>query len=308
MTEELREVETRIRSFDQQIVFLDSQLVQLSPTADAVTATGARVLNPRDQLKSARVQLVAMSSRYAPDHPDVRRLQREIARLEADASATGSASDAREEPSQPDNPAYIQIRAQREMTASERSPLVERRGELQRLIGRTERAQLEMPDIDREYRAMLLEAQSEQEKYAEVRQKQMAAQLSQNLETEQKGERFTLIDPPVQPQEPISPNRPLIAGLGLLLALAGAIGTLVLLEAMDPRVHGRRQVVRIVGEPPLAVLPWTAESPPAAWRRIKLSWVLAGAVALCLTGLAAVHFFFKPLDVLWALLARRFGA
>ena len=37
---------------------------------------------------------------------------------------------------------------------------------------------------------------SAQKKHAEVQQKQMEAQLASNLETERKGERFTLIEPP----------------------------------------------------------------------------------------------------------------
>jgi hypothetical protein len=179
------------------------------------------------------------------------------------------------------------------------------------MIGRLERAQLEMPEIDREYRAMLLESQAEQQKYAEVRQKQMAAQLSQNLESEQRGERFTLIDPPLQPQEPISPNRSLIAMAGLLLALAAAIGTLLLLEALDTRVRGRRQVFDLLGEAPLAAIPWTAEPPDITLRRlrrgVKPVWLLAGGAVALTAALAVVHWLFRPLDVLWAVLMRRFG-
>ena len=212
----------------------------------------------------------------------------------------------------PDNPAFLQINAQREATLNERATLGSRHSELQRLIAGSERSQLEMPEIEREYRALMLEAQAEQQKYAEVRQKQMAAQLSQNLESEQRGERFTLIDPPLRPQEPISPNRPLIVMAGFLFALAVAVGTLLLLEALDTRVRGRRQVIDLLGEAPLAAIPWTAEPPDTAWRRLRRAvrpvWLLAaGAVALTVS-LALVHWFFRPLDVLWAVLMRRFGA
>jgi polysaccharide chain length determinant protein (PEP-CTERM system associated) len=309
MSEELREVESRIRSLDQQIVLLDSQLVQLSPTATVVSETGERWLSPGDRLRANRAQLTSLSARYGPGHPDVRRLQREIAKLEGDiAQGTTEAGDSKSSP--PDNPAYVQISAQREVAAGERATLVERRAELQRMIGRLERAQLEMPEIDREYRAMLLESQAEQQKFAEVRQKQLAAQLSQNLESEQKGERFTLIDPPVTPQQPISPNRWLIAIIGLLLAAAAAVLVLVLLEALDSRVRGRRQLVTMLGEPPLAIIP---RVPPAATvtaptsqNRRAMALALAGLLVAA-TGLALIHLLFKPLDVLWAILLRRMG-
>jgi succinoglycan biosynthesis transport protein ExoP len=48
---------------------------------------------------------------------------------------------------------------------------------------------------------------SAQLKYQEIRAKQTEVQVSQNLETEHKGERFTMIEPPLPPEKPVSPNR-----------------------------------------------------------------------------------------------------
>ena len=115
------------------------------------------------------------------------------------------------------------------------------------------------------------ELQGEQTKFGEVRQKLLEAQLAENLEAEQKGERFTLIEPPFKPQKPVKPNRPAIVALGLLGALAAAIGLMVLLELLDTRIRGRRQVVSLAGAPPLAIIPWVAdeEKPSrfAFWKR-----------------------------------------
>lgn len=311
LAEEMREVEARIRSFDQQLVFLDSQLAQISRYAAVVTESGQRLLSPVDRLKALRAELEAAKARYAPSHPDVLRLQRQIVKLESEAAAQAADGKPVAGFENPDNPAYLQINAQREATLNERATLVARRSDLQRLIAGSERSQLEMPEVEREFRALELEAQAEQQKYAEIRQKQMAAQLSQNLESEQRGERFTLIDPPLQPQEPISPNRPLLAVGGLLLALAAGIGTLLLLEVMDTRVRGRRQIIDLLGEAPLAAIPWTAEPPNTAWRtllrEVKPVWLLAGGTVALAASLALVHWLFRPLDVLWAVLMRRFG-
>ena len=38
-------------------------------------------------------------------------------------------------------------------------------------------------------------------KYAEIRSKQSEAKTAQNLEADRKGERFTLIDPPLPPAD-----------------------------------------------------------------------------------------------------------
>ena len=165
-----------------------------------------------------------------------------------------------------------------------------------------------MPAIEAEYGAMVREVEAEQAKYAELRQKQMTAQLSQNLESEQKGERFTLIEPPMQPQKPIRPNRPAILAIGLMLALGGAVALVALLEALDNRVRGRREVMALLGVPPLAVIPWVAppEVNDQARRKVRLRFA-AGAAGGAVVALLLVHVLFKPLDVLWAVLLRRLG-
>ncbi len=306
LNEELREVDGRIRAFDQQIVILDSQLVQLSPKSEIVTDSGERLLAPTDRLKALRAEYTAAVGRYSSQHPDVRRLEREIGELEKEIAA-GSSAEAGRDPV-PDNPAYVQINAQREIASSERADLVARRAELQRLIAHNEQARSTMPEVERKYQALMIEAQSEQTKHAEIRQKLLAAQLSQNLESEQKGERFTLIDPPVQPQEPISPNRWLIALVGLVLATGAAISVLLLREAFDTRIHGGHQVATLLGEAPLAVLPWTPEESGRRVRTIRPLWWVAGGVLAGAGVLFLIHLLWRPLDILWALLLRRIGA
>jgi uncharacterized protein involved in exopolysaccharide biosynthesis len=146
-----------------------------------------------------------------------------------------------------------------------------RRSQLAGRISDLEQRQLATPGVERDYSALQRELQAEQTKYGDVRQKLLEAQLAQNLETEQKGERFTLIEPPLLPQEPVRPNRSAIFALGLLGALAAAVGLMLLLEVLDTRIRGRRQVVSLVGVPPLAIIPWVAEEREprrfGLWRR-----------------------------------------
>ena len=161
-----------------------------------------------------------------------------------------------------DNPAYVSIRGQQQSAESERQSLLARRGQLLAQISDLEQRQIRAPDVEREYAALMRELQGEQGKFAEVRQKLLDAQLSQNLESEQKGERFTLIEPPIQPQKPVRPNRLAVLGIGMVLALGAAVAMLVLLEAVDTRVHGRRQIEILFGAPPIATIPWVARDEP----------------------------------------------
>jgi len=229
---------------------------------------GAAATAVLDRLDQVHTDLAQARLRQPPDEAEVKRLEQLVGGLSAEFKALpirmdrgGGASDT------PDNPAYVSIQAQRENAATERAMLMTRRDDLARQLGDLQRRQLETPAVERDFNALQRELESEQTKYADVRQKLLEAQLAQNLETEQKGERFTLIEPPLQPQEPVKPNRPAILALGVLAALGSAIGLMVLLELLDTRVRGRRQVVDLVGAPPLAIIPWVAADEKPRWLR-----------------------------------------
>lgn len=350
--DELRELDAQISSLDQQATFLDAQLIQLSPSSQVFTSTGERVLSPADRLKYLRTEYARISGIYSSDHPDVRRLKREMEGLEQQAGAVDSANDLRRqieddetrlaallkteaedhpdvmrlrrqidalraqqqsEPApavpaareHPDNPAYIQLKAQREANRVQRESLMQRRGEVEHAITALDDRIALAPSTEREFGDLLRALDNEQIKYHEVRQKQMAAKLSATLEDEQKGERFTLIDPPLPPEKPISPNRGLILASGGLLGLLLSGATAVLLEARDGTVRSRRDLESLLEVPPLALLP-VIETPGEQGRRRRRLWkLLLGAFAVLLAALVLTHFFYRPLDVLWDAALRR---
>jgi succinoglycan biosynthesis transport protein ExoP len=350
--EELRETETRVRSLDQQIVYLDAQLAQLTPAAQIYSETGERILSPADRLKTLKSEYARASAIYAPTHPDILRMKREIDGLEREVGRVDTANDlarqlsdaqsqlvsAREKyapdhpevkqlermvaslesvmrtapltseavRADPDNPAYIQVSAQREASVNERRALERKIATLRAKIGDFEQRLAESPEIAREYSAMSRDMDNAQLKYREVRQKQMEATLAKNLETERKGERFTLIEPPMAPEEPISPNRTGIVLAGVVLSLAAALGLMLLLEVVDTTIRSRRDIEALVAVPPLAVLPWI-EAPAERAGKTKVRRLsLAGAASSVVVAVVMVHFLYRPLDVLWAVAWRRF--
>jgi polysaccharide biosynthesis transport protein len=144
-------------------------------------------------------------------------------------------------------------------------------------------------------------------KYQEMRSKQAEVQVSQNLETEHKGERFTMIEPPLPPEKPISPNRILILVMGFVLSLGAGVGAAVMRETLDASVRGVQDMRALLSVPPLAAIPLiVTRAEKKTQKRIVLSsW--AGAVVSLMTVAVAVHLFVRPLDVVWINLLRRFG-
>lgn len=211
-------------------------------------------------LTEARGELAAARERYSPEHPDVVALERRIASLEDQmkAAPAARATKAASRPDVADNPAYIQLQSQKQAAQNERAELATEKAQLKAKIQAFEVSQAQAPAVERDYNALMRDFESEKAKYADVRQKQMQAQLAANLETERKGERFTLIEPPQVPDSPVSPNRIAMLALGCALSLAAAVALGMILEALDTRIRGRKGIVALLDAPPLAVIPWVA--------------------------------------------------
>jgi uncharacterized protein involved in exopolysaccharide biosynthesis len=146
-----------------------------------------------------------------------------------------------------------------------------------------------------------------QAKYREIRQKQMEAQLSESLEAGRKGERFSLIEPPLVPEEPASPNRPMIVVLGLVMALVISAGTAVGLELTDTRIRGAAHLASLLTAPPLAIIPRFDPDNTAGRKTRRRILAALGLAAAFVLALVAIHLFYRPLDVLWAIVLRKVG-
>ena len=197
------------------------------------------------------------------------------------------------------------IRDRRESAIVERSALINKRAELKKEMDEVQRRITSGPSVEREYSNLLRDLESTQLKYREVRQKKLEAEVAQNLEAERKGERLTLIEPPMTPQAPSSPNRIAIIVVGLLLAVAIPLVVVIAMENIDTSVRNRRDLEALLSVPPLAVIPWI-ENEAAVLKALQVRKqrrmiALIGFV----TALVIVHFLYRPLDVLWQNAIRR---
>ncbi|HSO42312.1 MAG TPA: hypothetical protein VLR47_05655, partial [Rhodospirillales bacterium] len=119
-----------------------------------------------------------------------------------------------------------------------------------------------------------------------------------------KGERFTLIEPPSAPSEPIKPQRGVILTLGLLFSLGAGVAAVVLAESMDTAVHGTMQLAGLTRFAPLATIPYIETRSEGHRRWQRRIGVAVGSVGVLAAAIVAVHLYVSPLDVLWARLER----
>jgi uncharacterized protein involved in exopolysaccharide biosynthesis len=254
------------------------------------------------QIEALRSQLGTLQKKYSSEHPDVVKLKRQIQSLEqtlTESGATKASSLATAAADNPDNPAYVQLQTQLESVDTQVRSLLTKKAGLEEKLAEYEKRLIETPQVEREYRSLARDLQNATREYQSIHTKLVSAEIAQELEKDSKGERFEIIEPPILPERPVSPNRPAILILSLILALGSGLGYAASAENIDDSVHGSKSVAMTVGVAPLAVIPYVATDAETRRHKRQVVTRAGAAAAAVLIGIAAVHYFWKPLDVLW---------
>ncbi len=258
------------------------------------------------RLTGERATLASLLDRYGDQHPDVIKSRQIIGSLEKDLRQY-EMNPTKIPTIKAENPAYINIQAQLNSSTSMLEAMKAQRIKLRKRIDEYARRIEKTHHFEPEYIDLARERDNSARKYEELRSKLLEAQVSEGLETQRKGERFSLIDPPDVPEKPDKPNRPMILLLSVMLALVGGAGSGALLENIDRSIRGPQSLVNITQVFPLAVIPYIPnqseyKSVIVNRRTIRLAGI--GLTAACII---AVHFFWMPLDVIWFTTLRKLG-
>lgn len=232
------------------------------------------VAQQRATLEAERDQL---RERYSAEHPDVVRLQKAIDALPESSGAVQPSTVQRP----PNNPAYISAQARLKSIQAgiasaqqRRDQLIARQAELERSMAMAPRVEQEWLQLNRGYNSARLE-------YEEIKRRATSARLSENLEAENKGERFTLLKRAGLPSIPVEPNRTAIIFLGIVLAIGAGVGLAALIDAMDTTVRSAQDLQTVLAVKPLGTIPYirTAHDRRMWWTRRVTA---AGATIVCI--------------------------
>jgi hypothetical protein len=78
-------------------------------------------------------------------------------------------------------------------------------------------------------------------------------------------------------------------------------------EGLDRTVRGREELQDLLGVPPLAIIPHLFTRADQLRARMRLWVAVASTGAALVTAVVLVHFFYRPLDVVWAVALRKLG-
>jgi uncharacterized protein involved in exopolysaccharide biosynthesis len=226
--------------YEAQIAQLQRDNAQL--TAQLRQQSGAVDRDP--VVAAAETQLASARAIYSDNHPDVRAAEQRLAEAKRLGAQNVSRADV-------GGAIRNQIAANNASIANLRSAM----GTEQSRTAALAQAQARAPAVLEQISQLQARADGLRSNYQAAQTDLMNARGSAQISEQRRGERLTVIDPPVVPDKPTSPNRPLLV-LGGLIAGAGlGVAIAFLLELIARPIRGVGALQNVIGEPPLVIVP-----------------------------------------------------
>jgi polysaccharide biosynthesis transport protein len=305
---DLRSVEQSYRATLEEQRTLEVELA--SARAGVLVAGPTTVVAPtaaEQELALARTELSRLRGVYSEDHPDLRAQLRRIQSLEQALSREGSASSPSRQAAEGQTRLAVSRLETRLAAAQSRAELLlgqqnKLRGNIAEMRSQLSRA----PQIERDMTALQRGYEIAQAKFEEIRSQQRSAQIAASLVDAQSADKFSVIEPAILPDYPVSSGRRKTVTLGVVAALAAALGVAALLETLFPRVRGVNAVTSITGQRPMVVIPYIRNTLDVQMAKDAKKWILLGALALGSLTLLVLHFAVQPLpELLSGLITKR---
>jgi len=302
----LDQAESDIERLREQLRSLEEKEGYLKVQIAGVPRRIAEEENNDTRLEKLKMELAQLQSRFSDQYPDVINKKAEIAELEKrEKNLAKIYSNPEYSDNTPDNPTYITLAAQLAGVQTDIKSTKRQIKETQKLTDVYRNRIDQTPEVEETYSAILTQRNNTQAKYDDLMRKHMEAKVAQGLEKEQKGEHFTLIDPPRFPEKPYKPNRLKILLIGLVLAIGSGIGLTTLKEMNDHSVRDSESLALATSLPVLVSIPEIVTEKDIQIKKKKLELIVIALILVTVVSVAAFHYLVMPLDVFWNKLMQR---
>lgn len=324
---QLQNTEDSLDRARQQRVYLQSMMDGYrrlaAQAASMATAAGVSqvsgVIQPASPLETVRADLARLQAKeaelrttYGAQYPEVLEVQSQITAAEAALSSLKSGKpaaggeDAQGEKAgtqkpliagsalvrPEDNASIAQIESQLEANRLEIADLSKDETQLKAKVT-TYQERLNLTPIREQQLAGLMRDDDLLKKgYSDLLSKELESQLATNLEEQQGGQQFRLIDPPSLPTVPSSPKRGKIALSGAAAGVFLGLALAFLVDSKDHSFHREKDLRRhqrfpIMVSVPLVLIP--REQRRATWRRV-FEW-FGGAIVATSVSAAGLYLY-----------------
>jgi polysaccharide chain length determinant protein (PEP-CTERM system associated) len=272
---------SELAGVDQQLMQAQSSLAalrsQLASTPASMPAYGgdSGTGGARGQIAALEGQLAAASARgWTESHPDVIALRSQIARLRPIA--------AREQPGagMMPNPSYVSLRAMVAEREGQVQAAASRKAQLQGDLAQLGTRQASEPGVAAEQERLNRDYDVLKQQYDKLLMDREQVRLRSDVQAKTEPVRFKVIDPPSQPNVPLTPNRPLLLTLVLAVALAAGVAVAFVVGQIQTTFPTQSRLADVTGLPVLGSIGEVLTDSARARERRRLVFLAGGAGAL----------------------------
>ena len=276
------------------------------------TPNSARLSAPVESAQNelARLQAVRstlLSKGYTPQHPDVVRNQREIAQaesalkhlkaatppIEKERQPAQAASAMSPSPETPEDSAVAQLRSNLEANRIEIENLTNDEKRLKAAIAQYEVRINQTPVREQQQAGILRDTEVLRLQYSDLLKKEQESQLATNLEKQQGGQQFRLIDPASLPTVPSSPKRAKIAMGGAMGGLLLGLALAILMEVRNTSFYTEKELTKHLAPPFVLGIPQLPTPGEKRRHKLRSMFRLVAASAMLLVVLVAELYVLK---------------
>lgn len=248
LQENLTDRQENLRNAKLRLAELNTQANNREP-AVVVIGTDQRSQEGGVTLDELRAQLETLRTRYTEKHPDIQRLKKQIADLEAKEVSDGAASQT----STTRLPAELRqqladVKRDIQVTETEIADIKNQIAKYQNRIETIPKREQELLSLRRDYENI-------KSTYESLLDRKLEADIAVNMERKQKGEQFRIVDPARLPQRPVEPDMRKLFLFVIAAGMGVGAGIALLLEILKPAYRDPSEIEAKYELPVLASIP-----------------------------------------------------
>lgn len=258
---QLNGAQARLSSLRSQLASVPKMVYIDGPNPVILNAgggfAGGRSGSLFQRLAEAKQAHTDLKSRFTDDHPDVKALQREINSLQAQLSAAQAAGSG---PSQETgnqsipNPVYVQTQSKLADAQTEVAFQSQRYSEAMSMLDHARNLSSKVLEISAQFANLDRDYDLVHKTYQDLLARRESAKLSQSVNDEQSSITVRIVEPPKKAPFPVSPNRPVLNSVIILLGLAAGIATAIGLSINAGRFFAKEQLAAEFDYPIIGVV------------------------------------------------------
>lgn len=269
---ELRDIDADLAAATSSLAALNGQLASTPRTI----VGGPNTAGPKAALMQAQSQLAELRARgFKNEHPDVISTTKQVRLLEQQVADAG-----------PDNvggtpnPAYSSLLAIRADRQASVESLQARHAALQSQVAALMASQASSPEVAAEANRISRDYEVLRKNYEDRLQDREEIRTRGNVVDQTSQYKFDLIDPPVVPQKPAAPNRPLLLLGVLFVGLAAGAGVAYGLSMIKSSFATPHKLERTMGLPVIGSVSLTISEAVRELQRKRLKQFAGACVGL----------------------------